>query len=1071
VNNIPAGDYQITLEDVKPSTPGTISAPTGAGLNDFIDNLTLELTNTNATGAKITATIYDIDESAETVTVRFTDGTHTEDYTFTAGATATTADVELWSGVKIKAGAELDGNTEFDQLKKDMQFNIDLAGAGNKMSATGVANFNTFWNALTQAQKDAFVVVKDAHGNILNDYEFSIDNPVDATAADDFHIKITTLNGIDGADLLTGAGSAEYMVKIAQNTFTTANGVTFTFNASTNGLDDLDTIALGNSDVTTITSKAATGEFSTYAPSASDITSAGVVTLTVVGQTPSFDPTKGLEITVETESVVTSAGNLHIKVKYEGNTYGAYVKPLGSLVGTGGATLELLNTETNLGFDIVLTNPATAPTWVASQDTVFTYIPPTAGVSTLISPDGTKGGAAAADFATGAELAELTLTSTNANQDTDIVLKVTGKDVATGEVAFDAFTVDANGARTAGGTLTLNSINGTVGGSGAVKDLLGTNLSSTFGTNFAINEVSIGEELTYTVAAAKADNVILAGLYGAAASSGAATGITLTAASADANASILLEVEDVNDTTGSVIFKGTSNILYTNGSVTTKVSTVTLNGDKLSFDSLGVVITANLDNIKANPTNDTEKASAYFKKGDKLAYNILTTNSAANSVFTINGDQNTDWSGSWETAGSGDKVLYGSDPLQYGLTAASIDGQEIHFKNFYINEEDGTVYTGDIVLDLAKDFSTKGAKTGDTLASFTAAYVGQVAKGDVKLNDLDKFWNSEGRSLLKDPQTLTITQGDGTKTSVTLYATDTLNDVATKLNLAIAQHLGQGRLLTITPGTAASEDPHKAAQQFVTFVDSKQEGTSEAAEGTFVIRSAVAGDNGEISFAGDEELINKLSLNEIQASAENSFTVSVWDAHSGKAVASSVKITGNKLIGVVNENVDVVFDAMANVKVEWNDATKSFSLSKESNSYQTILHLADNTTVFQIGANEGEDMGVNIGDMRAEALGLNSVLVTDRESAARSVTVIDNAIDRVSMQRAKIGAYQNRLEHTITNLTVAGENLTAAESLIRDTDMAKEMMNFTKLQIMLQAGTSMLAQANTLPQNVLSLIR
>jgi flagellin len=217
--------------------------------------------------------------------------------------------------------------------------------------------------------------------------------------------------------------------------------------------------------------------------------------------------------------------------------------------------------------------------------------------------------------------------------------------------------------------------------------------------------------------------------------------------------------------------------------------------------------------------------------------------------------------------------------------------------------------------------------------------------------------------------------------------------------------------------------------------------------------------------------VNALSLNQIKAAEENSFTVSVWDAHNGKSVASSVKITGNKLVGVVDPNVDVVFDAMANVKVEWNEATKSFALTKEEGSYQTILHLADNTTVFQIGANEGEDMGVNIGDMRAEALGLEKVLVTDRDSATRSITIIDNAIDKVSMQRAKLGAYQNRLEHTITNLTVAGENLTAAESRIRDTEMAKEMMNFTKLQIMLQAGTSMLAQANTLPQNVLSLLR
>jgi flagellin len=173
---------------------------------------------------------------------------------------------------------------------------------------------------------------------------------------------------------------------------------------------------------------------------------------------------------------------------------------------------------------------------------------------------------------------------------------------------------------------------------------------------------------------------------------------------------------------------------------------------------------------------------------------------------------------------------------------------------------------------------------------------------------------------------------------------------------------------------------------------------------------------------------------------------------------------------MVHQNVDVVFDAMSGITASFNDDTGYF-VYNPTTSESTILHLADNTTVFQIGANEGEDMGVNFGDMRSEALGLDSVLVTDRESAARSITIIDSAIDKVSTQRAKLGAYQNRLEHTITNLTVAGENLTAAESRIRDTDMAKEMMNFTKLQIMLQAGTSMLAQANALPQNVLSLLR
>ncbi|MBQ9563952.1 MAG: flagellin, partial [Synergistaceae bacterium] len=131
----------------------------------------------------------------------------------------------------------------------------------------------------------------------------------------------------------------------------------------------------------------------------------------------------------------------------------------------------------------------------------------------------------------------------------------------------------------------------------------------------------------------------------------------------------------------------------------------------------------------------------------------------------------------------------------------------------------------------------------------------------------------------------------------------------------------------------------------------------------------------------------------------------------------------------------------------------------------------DNTTVLQIGANQGEDMDLHIGDMRSHALGLDSVNVTDRESASRSITILDHAIDRVSRQRARLGAYQNRLEHTIDNLTAANANLTAAESRIRDTDMARTMMEFAKLQILSQSGMSMLAQANQLPQQILSLIR
>ncbi|MEJ5258011.1 MAG: flagellin [Fervidobacterium sp.] len=137
------------------------------------------------------------------------------------------------------------------------------------------------------------------------------------------------------------------------------------------------------------------------------------------------------------------------------------------------------------------------------------------------------------------------------------------------------------------------------------------------------------------------------------------------------------------------------------------------------------------------------------------------------------------------------------------------------------------------------------------------------------------------------------------------------------------------------------------------------------------------------------------------------------------------------------------------------------------------INTSGNQLVFQIGANEGANMIAGIDSMMAKDLGLiTSVLkVTTQNAAERAISVIDAAIHKVSTVRSQLGAVQNRLEHTIANLGVAAENLTAAESRIRDADMAKEMMEFTKRQILLQSGMSMLAQSNAIPQNVLQLLR
>lgn len=130
-----------------------------------------------------------------------------------------------------------------------------------------------------------------------------------------------------------------------------------------------------------------------------------------------------------------------------------------------------------------------------------------------------------------------------------------------------------------------------------------------------------------------------------------------------------------------------------------------------------------------------------------------------------------------------------------------------------------------------------------------------------------------------------------------------------------------------------------------------------------------------------------------------------------------------------------------------------------------------------IGANMDQRTQVYIGTMSATALGLRAVgteeimTLESPDEANRAIGTLDEAIKKINKQRADLGAYQNRLEKTVVGLDIGAENLQASESRIRDTDMAREMVDFTKNQVLSQAGTAMLAQANQSSQNVLSLLQ
>ncbi len=534
-----------------------------------------------------------------------------------------------------------------------------------------------------------------------------------------------------------------------------------------------------------------------------------------------------------------------------------------------------------------------------------------------------------------------------------------------------------------------------------------------------------------------------------------------------------LTIEETNTDNASVLFEVT-HVDAVNELVTLKAT-----ASKLSQDGMNTF--ASQDNIVVRAGEDystglykllggtPETASASITlndlsgvtEGAKFVYFVGAGEAAQNNDNAV--DVNISALADSSDPNSWNGGAFNGETIHYVLNGSKTADTEIKFTNYFVNGKSGEVTQGNIKLETGsafRDSSFTGGMLGsddEILANFNASYVGKVADGNTKLRDLDKFWTADGTFILEQPKELTLTQGDGKQAKVMLYAGDTLEDTARKLNDAVANGLGQAKYV---------DD----ATKFVTFVDGNTKG-AETVEGTIIIRSALAGEQGEITLSGNEDVLKAFSLNTIQKSAENKYSVSVYDAHDDSMIAENVKITGNRLVGVIHKNVDVEFDPMMGVNAAWNKDSQNFVYSVNDMS-ESVLHLADNTTVFQTGASEGDDVMLNIGDMGSHSLGLDGVNVMSREKAATSISLIDAAIDRVSMQQAGLGAAQNRLEHHINNLTKETEMLTEANSHIYDTDYQKEILEYAKMQILMQANTSMLAQSNEMHRSsILGLLR
>ena len=328
------------------------------------------------------------------------------------------------------------------------------------------------------------------------------------------------------------------------------------------------------------------------------------------------------------------------------------------------------------------------------------------------------------------------------------------------------------------------------------------------------------------------------------------------------------------------------------------------------------------------------------------------------------------------------------------------------------------------------------------------------------LRDISQFRTSQGTFIVSEPQELTIVQGNGQTASLTLYGNDTLYDLADKINSAVSNTLGQA---------AYVDDSGKFSTITDTELSPDDDGESYTVKANLVLRSALPGKSGELFLSGNDDLLEVLGMNTVQEASESTYNVSIYDADSGEALASDVKITGNVLYGAIGDNIDVEFDSMAGTSASWDKESEQYVLTGDE-AYSAVVNLKNSGIIFQIGTNQAENFAVQFGDVSSSALGVGGVNVMTRELASRSIGLIDRAIEDVVKQRTQITSYSDSLQHSAANLAQSGGNLAQSQSRITDADEAKSTLRFIEFQILSKGQDMIMAVANQQPEAVYSLL-
>lgn len=329
---------------------------------------------------------------------------------------------------------------------------------------------------------------------------------------------------------------------------------------------------------------------------------------------------------------------------------------------------------------------------------------------------------------------------------------------------------------------------------------------------------------------------------------------------------------------------------------------------------------------------------------------------------------------------------------------------------------------------------------------------------------LRKIASGEAGSININGESIKVVEGDTVE-----QVFQKIRDACDSVNINV--------FATSTPGTNNGTDQNLAGYTSDTFAD--------AASLVFVTREY--GSSQEVSiYCDNSSLCNILGLTIDGAQTKGVDAQAELSSTSPSQFKSTATITsdGNKISISDSNNFSMV------VKVDPGAVGSTFTDAviedggdgKIDVTAGTITPPADDIDLtvsvldagpmdLQIGANEGQTMAVRIPNVRPETLNVDKINIGTAAGAQRAIGLLDNAINTVSAIRSKLGAYQNRLEHSISNLNTSSENMTESLSRIQDVDMAVEMAEYTQKNVLAQAGTSMLAQANQRPQTILSLLQ